>query len=141
MIYHEMTSGGKHQNPPPRIMIVDDEKDILAILKSGLEANEGFVVETFSSGEAALQALASHNQDYYDLVLTDIRMPKMNGFEVYRKIRDKNTSLPIAFITAFEINEDEFSKVMPSIKVKDFIKKPIRIPDLVEKLNAILAAA
>jgi DNA-binding response OmpR family regulator len=120
-------------------MIVDDEKDILAILKSGLEAKGGFVVEIFNSGENALQAFARHAQDYYDLVLTDIRMPKMNGFELYRKIREKNASMPIAFITAFEINEDEFSKVMPSIKVRDFIKKPIRIPDLVERLNAILA--
>jgi len=51
-----------------------------------------------------------------------------------------NESVPIAFITAFEINEDEFSKVIPSIKVKDFIKKPIRIPNLVERLNVILAA-
>ncbi len=67
-------------------------------------------------------------------------MPKMNGFELYRKIREKNMSVPIAFITAFEINEDEFSKVMPSIKVRDFIKKPIRIPDLIKKLNTILAA-
>ena len=136
-----MTSGGRHQNSPPRIMIVDDEKDILSILKSGLETRGRFAVETFSGGEAALQAFASHAPDYYDLVLTDIRMPKMNGFELYRKIREKNASMPIAFITAFEINEEEFSKVMPSIKVREFIKKPIRIPDLVERLNTILAAA
>ncbi len=136
-----MTSGGRHQNSPPRIMIVDDEKDILSILESGLEARGGFAVDTFSSGEAALQAFASRASDHYDLVPTDIRMPKMNGFDLYRSIREKNASIPIAFITAFEINEDEFSKVMPSIKVRDFIKKPIRIPDLVEKLNAILAAA
>jgi len=122
-------------------MIVDDEKDILSILKSGLESKGGFAVDTFSSGEAAIQAIVSKAPDHYDLVLTDIRMPKMNGFELYRRIRDKNASIPIAFITAFEINEDEFSKVMPSIKVRDFIKKPIRIPDLVEKLNAILTVA
>jgi CheY-like chemotaxis protein len=136
-----MTDGGRYQNSPPRIMIVDDEKDILAILKSGLEAKGGFAVDTFTSGEAALQAFVSHAPDYYNIILTDIRMPKMNGFDLYRKIREKNTSIPIAFITAFEINEDEFSKVMPSIKVRDFIKKPIRIPDLLEKLDAILAAA
>lgn len=134
-----MTSGGRHQNLPPRIMIVDDEKDILAILKSGLESKGKFAVDTFSSGEAAIQAFASHTPDHYDIILTDIRMPKMNGFELYRKIREKDGSIPIAFITAFEINEDEFSKVMPSIKVRDFIKKPIRIPDLVERLNLILA--
>jgi DNA-binding response OmpR family regulator len=136
-----MTSGGRHQNSPPRIMIVDDEKDILAILKSGLQATGGFAVETFNDGEAALQTFVDHAPDYYDLVLTDIRMPKMNGFELYRKIREKNGSIPIAFITAFEINEEEFAKLMPSIKVRDFIKKPIKIPDLVERLNAILAAA
>jgi len=122
-------------------MVVDDEKDILSILKSGLESKGGFVVDTFSSGEAALQTIVSKAPGFYDLVLTDIRMPKMNGFELYRRIRDKNASIPIAFITAFEINEDEFSKVMPSIKVRDFIKKPIRIPDLIEKLNAILTVA
>jgi CheY-like chemotaxis protein len=122
-------------------MIVDDEKDILSILKSGLETRGKFVVETFNGSETALQAFASHAPDYYDLVLTDIRMPKMNGFELYRKIREKNASIPIAFITAFEINEEEFTKVMPSIKVREFIKKPIRIPDLVDKLNTILAAA
>jgi DNA-binding response OmpR family regulator len=49
-----MTDGGKHQNSPPRIMIVDDEKDILAILMSGLQTKGGFAVETFNDGEAAL---------------------------------------------------------------------------------------
>jgi CheY-like chemotaxis protein len=122
-------------------MIVDDEKDILSILKSGLETRGGFIVDAFSSGEAALQAFTDQAPDRYDLILTDIRMPKMNGFELYRKIREKNTSIPIAFITAFEINEDEFSRVMPSTKVRGFIKKPIRIPELIERLNAILAAA
>lgn len=136
-----MASGGRRQNSPPRIMIVDDEKDILSILTSGLETRGGFVVDTFNSGDAALQAFVAQASNHYDLVLTDIKMPKMNGFELYRRIREKNTSIPIAFITAFEINEDEFSKVMPSIKVRDFIKKPIMIQDLVEKINAILAAA
>jgi DNA-binding response OmpR family regulator len=135
-----MSGGGRHQNSPPRIMIVDDEKDILSILKSGLEAKGKFAVDTFSSGEVALEAFSGSAPDHYDLVLTDIRMPKMNGFDLYRRIREKNASVPIAFITAFEINEEEFSKVMPSIKVRDFIKKPIRIPDLVEKVSAILAA-
>ena len=121
-------------------MVIDDEKDILFILKTGLESKGGFAVDAFNSGETALQGFASRSPDYYDLVLTDIRMPKMNGFELYRRIKEKDPSMPIAFITAFEIKEDEFSKVMPSIKVRDFIKKPIRVPDLVQQVNAILAA-
>ena len=135
-----MTTGGRRQNSPI-IMVVDDENDILAIMKAGLESKGGFSVDIFNSGEDALRGFASRPQDYYDLLLTDIMMPKMSGFDLYRRIREKNQSIPIAFITAFEINEDEFSKVMPSIKVRDFIQKPIQISDLAERLNAILAAA
>lgn len=123
------------------MLIVDDEQDILSALKAGLEAKGGFVVDAFTSGEDALAAIRSHPHDHYDIVLTDTIMPKMNGFELYRTIRQKNISVPVAFITAFEINEEEFSKVMPSIKVRDFIEKPIRIPQLIEKLNMILAIA
>src|ERR687888_2403441 len=118
------------RNSPVRILFVDDEKDILATVKRGLESNNAFTVETFSSGESALQAFGSHPENYYDLVITDIRMPKMNGFELYRRIKEKNPSMKIAFITAFEINKEEFNKVLPSIDVKDFIIKPISMSDL-----------
>jgi two-component system response regulator ChvI len=65
-------------------------------------------------------------------------MPKMNGFELYRRIKEKNPSMKIAFITAFEINRDEFNKVLPSIDVKDFIIKPISTSDLIVKLKSIV---
>ena len=60
-------------------------------------------------------------------------MPKMNGFELYRRIKEKNPAMKIAFITAFEINREEFNKVLPSIDVKDFIIKPISMSDLIIK--------
>jgi DNA-binding response OmpR family regulator len=119
-------------------MFVDDEKDILSTVKRGLESNNAFTVETFSSGESALQAFESHPESYYDLVITDIRMPKMNGFELYRRIKEKNQSMKIAFITAFEINKEEFNKVMPSVNVIDFISKPLSISSLITKLKSML---
>jgi CheY-like chemotaxis protein len=163
----------------PRIMVVDDEKDILRIIKRDLESSltsssasetaasnersipdaqqderashlggineddlkkdgDTFKVETFTNGWNALEALDSHPHDYYDLVLTDIRMPRMNGFELYRKIKEKNPSMKIVFITAFEINKEEFSKVLPSIDVKDFIIKPISMTNLKTKLKEVL---
>lgn len=162
----------------PRIMVVDDEKDILRIIKRDLESprssplsemtepndekihdkqqNQGtsnvdefressadvgidtFMVETFTNGWNALVALDNHPHDYYDLVLTDIRMPQMNGFELYRKIKEKIPSMKIVFITAFEINREEFTKVLPSIDVKDFIIKPISMTNLRNKLNEVL---
>jgi DNA-binding response OmpR family regulator len=126
------------RNSPIRIMFVDDEKDILSTVKRGLESNNAFTVETFSSGESALQAFESHPENYYDLVITDIRMPKMNGFELYRRIKEKNQSMKIAFITAFEINKEEFNKVMPSVNVIDFISKPLSISSLITKLKSML---
>jgi YesN/AraC family two-component response regulator len=121
-------------------MVVDDEKDILRVIKRDLEANNNntFKVDTFYSSELAIQAFDSHPKDYYDLILTDIRMPKINGFELYRRIKEKNPSMKIAFITAFEINKEEFNKVLPSIDVKDFIIKPISMSDLSSKLKAIV---
>jgi YesN/AraC family two-component response regulator len=126
-------------NYPIKVMVVDDERDILRIIKRDLEANNNtFTVDIFSSSEQALQAFEGHPSDYYDLILTDIRMPKMNGFELYRRIKEKNPAMKIAFITAFEINREEFNKVLPSIDVKDFIIKPISMSDLIIKLKSIV---
>jgi DNA-binding NtrC family response regulator len=125
-------------NIPPRIMVVDDERDILSIVKRGLEAKNRFQVETFIDADSALESLKENSGDYYDLVLTDIRMPKINGFELYRRIKESNPHMKIVFITAFEINKDEFSKVIPSVDVIDFISKPVSMSTLITKLNSIL---
>lgn len=133
------------RDSPPRIMVVDDEKDILRVIKRDLESGRNnnncktnFLVDAFSSSELAIDAIEHHPANYYDLVLTDIRMPKMNGFELYRRIKEKNPSMKIAFITAFEINKEEFSKVLPSIDVKDFIIKPISMANLIRKLKSMI---
>jgi DNA-binding NtrC family response regulator len=119
-------------------MVVDDERDILSILKRGLESKNRFKVDTFMDAESALESLKENSDDYYDLVLTDIRMPKINGFELYRRIRESNPHMKVVFITAFEINKDEFSKVIPSVDVIDFISKPVSMATLITKLNSIL---
>ena len=131
----------RHRNSPLRIMVVDDEKDILRIIKRDLESNDAktnFKVDAFYDSESALNAFNSHPTDYYDLILTDIRMPKMNGFELYRHIKQKNPAMKIAFITAFEITKEEFGKVLPSIDVKHFIKKPVTMSNLIPKLRSIV---
>ncbi|MGI0050759.1 MAG: response regulator [Nitrososphaeraceae archaeon] len=128
----------KTTNIPPRIMVVDDERDILSIVKRGLESKNRFQVEIFIDAESALTSLKENSNEYYDLVLTDIRMPKINGFELYRRIKESNPSMKIVFITAFEINKEEFSKVIPSLDVVDFISKPVSMSTLISKLNSIL---
>ena len=128
----------KKTNSPPRIMIVDDESEIISVIKRGLESKNDFVVDTFSKADDAIENFQNHPPDYYDLVITDIRMPKVNGFELYRRIKDTNPNMKIAFITAFEINKEEFSKVIPSVNVTHFISKPVSISKLREKIKSIL---
>ncbi len=119
-------------------MVVDDEKDILRILKRDLESNNlenRFNVEAFSDSESALHVFASRPEDYYDLVLTDIRMSKITGFELYRRLKERSPSIKIVFLTAFEIDRKEFDKFLADAH---FIIKPVSISDLIPKLNSIL---
>ena len=117
-----------------RILVVDDEPDISSSIKRGLERN-GFQVDAFSDPE---KALAEFKPGMYDLLLVDIRMPKLNGFELYREIKKKNDQSKICFFTAFEVYYEEFKKVFPTLDVKCFIRKPITISDLVTHINTEL---
>ena len=137
-IKNQHMTESKKNNSPPRIMIVDDESDILSVIKRGLESKNDFKVETFSEGDDAINNFQNNPPKYYDLVITDIRMPKVNGFELYRRIKENDPTMKIAFITAFEINKEEFSKVIPSVNVTHFISKPVSISKLREKIKSIL---
>jgi DNA-binding response OmpR family regulator len=117
-----------------RIVIVDDEPDITAVLKKGLEQN-GFAVDTYNDPQAAL---SSYKPGQCDLMIIDIRMPKINGFDLYREIRRRDSSVKVVFLTAFEIYYDEFRKLFPTIDVKAFIRKPVGIMDLVKQVNATI---
>lgn len=118
-----------------KILVVDDEPDITTSVKNGLE-RKGFEVHTRND---PLKALENFKPDVYDLMLIDIRMPKMNGFELYREIKKKNDSkAKICFFTAFEVYYEEFRKMFPNLEVKCFIRKPITINDLVAHINSEL---
>lgn len=120
-----------------RILVVDDEPDITTSIKNGLTRN-GFEVDTFNDPTVALE---SYRSDTYDLILLDIRMPKMNGFELYREIKKKGTDKTKAcFFTAFEVYYEEFKKIFPSMEVKCFIRKPVTINELISHINAELAS-
>ena len=70
------------------IMVVDDDDDILLTMKIGLE-EKGFKIHSFNTGKSALEAFEHHPPNYYDFVLTDIYMPKMNGFALYLCLKEK----------------------------------------------------
>jgi DNA-binding response OmpR family regulator len=119
-----------------RVAVVDDEPDITVVLKRGLEQHE-FAVEAFNDPQIAL---ASFKPNYYDIMIIDIRMPKLNGFDLYREIRKKDSSIKVCFLTAFEIYYDEFRKMFPTIDVKAFVRKPVSISDLVKQIHATIGS-
>jgi DNA-binding response OmpR family regulator len=119
-----------------RIMIVDDEEDITTIFRIGLEKNE-FIVTTFND---PLKALAAFKPGLFDLLLLDIRMPGLNGFELYEKIRARDQRVKVCFLTAFDSYRSEFKNTFPSLEeVKCFLKKPITVSELVKKLRELAA--
>lgn len=120
--------------PKGRILLVDNERDINTVVKKGLE-RVGFKVRAFNN---PLDALSNFEAGSYDVALLDIRMPSMNGFELYKKLREIDSKIKVCFITAFEMYEEEFKKLFPSYEVRCFIKKPIKLTDLIVEIEKIL---
>ena len=118
------------------VLIIDDERDIVTILEHMLKS-AGYNVSSFTDSETALQHF-EQKADGYDLVLSDIRMPKIGGFELARIVRRMNPKVRIVLMTAFEVNESEFEKVMPSTKIDGFVQKPIKVHDLMPVIQKVI---
>jgi two-component system, OmpR family, response regulator ChvI len=116
-----------------RILIVDDDPEITLTFRIGLEKN-GFVVTVFND---PLKALSTFRAGLYDLLLFDVRMPRMNGFELYREI-EKIDNPKVCFITAFVAYYESLAENLPKGRVCCFIKKPIEIDKLVDRINTEL---
>ena len=121
-----------------RILLVDDEPDVIYTIKNILEEN-GFQIDAFND---SITALKSYTANLYDLVILDIKMPKMDGFELYTKIREKDPKVKICFLTASEMYYEKFRKTRSEfgriIEEECFIQKPIKNEELIRKLNSIM---
>lgn len=110
------------QQGQKRILAVDDEPDLTMICSLALQYH-GFKVDTFNDSQ---EALSNFKPGYYDLVILDIKMPNMDGFELYDKIKKKDDKVKICFLTASELYYEEFRKKEYSTLDKNlFLKKPI----------------
>jgi two-component system, OmpR family, response regulator ChvI len=119
-----------------KIMLVDDEADILWLFKMILESDARLKVDAFAD---PIVALKNFRPGLYDLLLIDIAMPKMNGFELYDRIRKLDKKVKISFITASEMFYEEIRKeAFPELDTKCFIRKPIANPDLIQQVMEIL---
>jgi DNA-binding response OmpR family regulator len=120
----------------PRILLVDDERDITEVLGRGLEQN-GLSVDVFNDPEKALE---NFKPNYYDCNVLDIRMPRMNGFDLAQAIWQEQTDAQVCFLTAFEIYENEADKVFKDLNTKCFLKKPLRASELAQHVQTHIAA-
>jgi DNA-binding response OmpR family regulator len=118
-----------------RIMLVDDEPDINAALSVVLK-RAGYDVDTFDNPFIALEKL---KPGFYGLIILDVKMPQMDGFELYREIKKVDRKAKICFLTASELYYENFRKEkFASLDKELFIIKPISNAELLKKLDFIL---
>jgi two-component system, OmpR family, response regulator ChvI len=109
--------------------------DIANTYKLALEC-AGFIVDVFND---PMKSLSAYKAGAYDLLLLDIRMPRMSGFELYDKIKEIDDKVNVCFVTAYEEYYDEIKNRFPhSEKTEWFIRKPIGIEELVKKVKSRL---
>src|SRR5918995_652933 len=118
-----------------RILVVDDEPDLTTVSALALEYH-GFKVDTFNDPQEALSKFKSGS---YDLIILDIKMPKMDGFELYHEIKKKDNNAKVCFLTESELYYEEFRKKEYSALDRNlFIQKPIGNEDLIKEINKML---
>jgi DNA-binding response OmpR family regulator len=132
------TSEEKSRMKTSNIIMVDDEPDVNITIKTALEENGDFQVDTFNDAESALFAF---KPGHYDLAILDIKMPGMNGFQLCRRLREIDEKLKICFLTATELTyfQDIDSVVINDLRTDCFITKPVNTTDLIDRLKVILS--
>jgi DNA-binding response OmpR family regulator len=124
-----------------RILIVDDDSDITLTFRTGIESANNdspkwkFEVDVYND---PLEALSNFRSDLYDLLLVDITMPNMTGFELSEKILNEDANVKVCFISARELNIEALREVYPKITTGSFISKPVQMDELVRRINAEL---
>jgi CheY-like chemotaxis protein len=125
-----------------RIFIVDDDDDTVETFKAGIEDNNNNTdankrIEVYTSNNPVL-ALSEFKPNFYDLLLVDINMPHMNGFELCEKILVIDINVRICFMSAVEINREALREIYPSLGLGCFIRKPVTIDYLVKRIMSEL---
>ncbi len=125
-----------------RILLVDDDPDITLTFKAGLDGRyygdgekKRFEVYTYND---PLLVLEEFKPQFYDLLITDIHMPNMNGFELCEKILGLDINIRVCFMSSLEINIHALREVYPNASLGCYIEKPVSIEYLIKRLSAEL---
>ena len=117
-----------------RILIVDDEPDVNLALRIVLEENN-FIVDSFND---PLLALENFKANLYDVLILDIKMPKKDGFEVYKEVMKIDNRVKVCFLTAGDVNYRSLKETFPTLDENQFIRKPIENTELIRQVHKII---
>jgi two-component system, OmpR family, response regulator ChvI len=115
------------------IMIIDDDPSISFLFTQYLKS-AGMIVDSFTNPEKALKHFMESNYGQYDLVITDIRMSYLNGFELYQQLKSIDPNVGIIFVTALDIAQ-EITTLLPEVKLNQFIIKPVNPNVLIHRVR------
>jgi DNA-binding NtrC family response regulator len=135
---HKGYINAKNHNSNTSILAVDDEYDIVNLIKQSLERGGQHRVCAFIDVLEALNHFKLDSKDHHDIVISDIRMPGMNGYEFVKHAKNIDSQVKVILMSAFEIQEKEFHNMLPDTMVDGFLQKPFSIGqlnDMVEKIS------
>ncbi|HKU49751.1 MAG TPA: response regulator [Nitrososphaera sp.] len=119
----------------PRLLIVDDEPDLRKVMQRGLEL-AGCRVDSMEDPKSAL---AAFKPGLYELVILDIGLPEMDGFELYEELLRLDSTIKVCFLTAFDMEYfGEFRRRFPNVPGRCFVKKPVALRDLITLVQSQL---
>ena len=125
------TSSGKF------VSIVDDEQDITTLFHDALRGIEGITIFTFTDPIEALEHFQENKEDYV-LVISDFKMPRLNGAELLKKMKDKSNHVRTILMTAFDIENATLSEYTKNEIINAFFQKPVRLTNLIEVVRSEL---
>jgi DNA-binding response OmpR family regulator len=119
----------------PSVMVVDDEEELANLFRLFLERS-GFNTVSFTDPLSAIDHF-SQNHDKYSLIITDLKMPDLDGIQLAKKIRDYNDTVKILLITAFCTDESLKEEVFREARIVDVIEKPFKFKELVPQITEL----
>ena len=120
------------QRPDARLLVVEDEPNILELLSASLRY-AGFNVVTAAAGTEAVQAAQRHRPD---LIVLDVMLPDMDGFDVIRRLRGGGARIPVVFLTARDATEDKIRGL--TLGGDDYVTKPFSLEEVIARIRAVL---
>ena len=121
----------------PKVLVLDDDFELATLVKQILQKDVFKNVFVFSDPLLALEHFRINHKDY-SIIISDIRMPTMNGFEFVREARKINPKVKILLMTAFEIDDKEFARVLPKPKIDGLIRKPASSKQILNTVSSII---